>query len=364
MAAPTVAVVGLGFGRAHIPAFQSNGCEVIAVCQRNQAAAEAVAKRYNVPQVFERWEQMLGRARPDIVVIATPPASHRAIAVEALAEGAHVLCEKPLAMDVEEARDMVDVAARSHRVAMTSFNWRYIPAMQRLRAMVEADHLGRPFHMSGRWLGARFADEAATATWRMDRSEAGHGAMGDAGVHLIDLVRWTFGEFTRVAAHAGIAHPSRTVPGGERAADTEDFCTVLGELASGAHVTLELSRAAIGRNDHGLDAYGSSGALSYRVDRAKPKWWRGELDAAAADGGLTPVKVRSSVPRSATHGDPLEVIGKTTIAPLVKDFLTAIRKGASASPSFHDGLRAQAVLDAILASQASGTWIDVSSAGL
>ena len=77
----TVGIVGLGFGRAHIPAFQAHGCEVIAVCQRDEAAARAVAERYGVPHVFDRWERMLTEAKPEIVVIATPPALHEAIAL-------------------------------------------------------------------------------------------------------------------------------------------------------------------------------------------------------------------------------------------------------------------------------------------
>ena len=81
----TVGIIGLGFGRAHIPAFQGHGCEVVAVCQRDQKVAREVAERYGVPQIFERWEEMLQQARPDIVVIAAPPSLHRAIAVEALA---------------------------------------------------------------------------------------------------------------------------------------------------------------------------------------------------------------------------------------------------------------------------------------
>ncbi len=93
-----VGIVGLGFGRAHIPAFQANGCEVVAVCQRNQETARAVAERYRVPGVFERWEQMLDETKPDIVVIASPPNLHREIALRAFEQGAHVLCEKPLAM--------------------------------------------------------------------------------------------------------------------------------------------------------------------------------------------------------------------------------------------------------------------------
>ena len=253
----TVGIVGLGFGRAHIPAFQANGCEVVAVCQRDEGAARKIADRYGVPQVFARWEEMLEKARPDIVVIAAPPALHKTIALAAFERGAHVLCEKPLAMDAEEARAMIDAASRARRVGMTAFNWRFSASMLRFHEMVAAGHVGRPFHLGGRWLGARWADESAASTWRMDRAQAGHGAMGDMGVHLIDLVRWHFGEFARVTAQAGVAYPSRSVPGGGKPADAEDFCTVLGELASGGQVTLSVSRAARGANEASLEAYGS-----------------------------------------------------------------------------------------------------------
>jgi predicted dehydrogenase len=356
--ARTVGIVGLGFGRAHIPAFQANGCEVVAVCQRNVEAAQPVAEQYGIPQVFERWEEMLDKAHPDIVVIATPPALHLQIATAALTRGAHVLCEKPLAMDAAQGRAMVDAAARARRTAMTCFNWRFTAAMRRLHEMVEAGHLGRLFHVNLRWFGSRWADEGAVATWRMDRAQAGHGAMGDMGVHVIDHVRWHFGEFTRVTALAGIAHPSRQAPGG-RPTDAEDFCSVIGELASGALVTFSVSRAARGANDQTLEAYGSDGALRYSFVRQGKRWHLGSLEAASGNGGFEPVKVKAGLPRSAGEGDQLEVIGKSTIAPLVKRFLKATSKGQSPSPSFEDGLRAQAVLDAVLKAQRDAGWVRV-----
>jgi predicted dehydrogenase len=350
-----VGIVGLGFGRAHIPAFQANGCEVVAVCQRDQETARSVAARYNVPGVFERWERMLEEAKPDIVVIAAPPHLHREMAMGALAHGAHLLCEKPLAMTAAEGRDMVDAARRAQRVAMTSFNWRFTPALQRFHSLVEEGGVGRLFHATGRSLGARMADEATPATWRMDRAQAGHGVMGDMGVHLVDMIRWNFGEFVRVCAQAGVAYPTRTAPGG-KATDAEDFCTVMGELASGGHVTLTMSRTARGANEQFLEAYGSQGGLVYRLDRARPKWYVGELRAAGASGSLQPVPVTAGLPRSAGEGDQLEVTGKATIAPLVKRFLDGIRRGESPSPSLEDGYRAQLVLDAVLRSLTAGTW--------
>ncbi|MGH7317932.1 MAG: Gfo/Idh/MocA family protein, partial [Candidatus Rokuibacteriota bacterium] len=199
------------------------------------------------------------------------------------------------------------------------------------------------------------ADEAAPSTWRMDRAQAGHGAMGDQGVHLIDMVRWNFGEFARVSAQAGVAYPTRTAPGGGPP-DAEDFCSVMGELASGGHVTLSVSRAARGANEQFLEAYGSQGSLIYRIDREKPKWYVGELRAAGASGALQPVPVTAGLPRSAGEGDQMEVTGKATIAPLVKRFLDGIRKGESPSPSLEDGVRAQLVLDAVLRSLEQGGW--------
>ena len=359
----TVGIIGLGFGRAHIPAFQSQGCDVVAVCQRDQAKAREVAQRYGVPRTFERWEAMLEQARPDIVVIAAPPAVHHVIAVEALSVGAHVLCEKPMAMNAAEARAMTEAASRAGRVAMTCFNWRFPAAMQRLHAMADEGFLGRLFHVSARYLVPRWADESVRPTWRMDRAQAGHGVMGDLGVHLVDLIRWNFGEPVRVSASAGIAYPSRTVPGGERAADTEDFCTAMLELASGAQATLQVSRAARAANDQTLEAYGSLGALRYSIGRGRVgRWYRGELLAASATTGFEPVKVRAGLPRSAGEGDQIEVTGKATIVPLVKRFLAAIRKGQSASPSFEDGMRAQAVLDAVAASARGGGWVGVEGA--
>jgi predicted dehydrogenase len=355
MSAPTVAIIGLGFGRAHIPAFQSQGCRVVAVCQRDQASAKKIADAYGVPDVFARWQDALERARPEIVVIATPPHLHRDIALAALGAGAHVLCEKPVAMTRQEARAMVDAAARAGRVAMTGFNWRFPFAMQRMYAMIQEGFVGRVLHVSGRWFGARWADEASAATWRMDRAQAGHGAMGDMGVHLVDLVRWTCGDVKRLVAHAGIAYP-RTVPGASKTADAEDYATVLGELASGAEVTLTVSRAAHGRNDHMLEIYGTRGALAYRLTREEPHWYAGELHAATPGAAFQPVSVNA--PR-VDGGDQMDVLGKATIAPLVARMLQAIADRRPPTPSLADGLAAQVVLDAVLESLARRAWVEV-----
>jgi predicted dehydrogenase len=357
MAGPTVGVIGLGYGRSHVSAFQANNCDVVAVCQRDEVAARKIADAHGVKGVFTRWQDLLERARPEIVVIATPPHNHLAIAEAAFGQGAHVLCEKPLALTAEETRRILEAARRSGRVAMTGFNWRFPAAMQTLHSLVTEGAIGRPFHVNVRWLGSRWAAETAAATWRMDRAQAGHGVLGDNGVHVIDLVRWTFGEFKRVTATMGIPYPARSAPGVAKPPDAEDWCLVLGELVNGAQVSFTSSRVAHGVNETTLEAYGSSGAVQYRLGRETPAWWAGELKLSRG-GAFEPVTPRVPVPK-VDSTEMFEQIGRGTIAPLVARFLESIRTGAAPSPSLDDGLRAQHVLDAAAVSAARGAWIDI-----
>jgi predicted dehydrogenase len=357
----TVGVIGLGFGRSHIPAFQANGCRVVAVCQRNREKAQSIADKYGVEGVYERWEELLEKARPEIVVIATPPHTHKPIALAAFAQGAHVLCEKPIALTAADAKEILDAATRAGRTAMTGFNWRFPAAFLRFHEMVQDGFLGRLLHAQVRYMFGRFADENAPVTWRMDREQAGMGTMGDAGVHAVDFVRWNFGEIARVAAQTSIAYPSRTVAGGARPVDAEDVCQFIAELASGGQVSFAVSRVARGANEQTMEAYGTAGALRYGLPRDVPRWWRGQLHATTGpSGGFQPVAVKAVVPRTAGEGELPDVIGKTLIAPLVKRFLAGIRAGESPSPSLEDGWRAQLVLDAISRSAATRTWQEVS----
>ncbi len=358
---PTVGVIGLKYGRAHIPAFQANGCTVVAVCQRDQAGAKAIADRYGVPRVFGSWEQMIDEARPEIVAIATPPVTHHAIVLRAFAAGAHVLCEKPLAMSRAEAQAMVDAAVRAGRIGMTAFNWRFPAAMQQFHDTVREGVVGRVFNLAARWLGSRLADEKAAPSWRQDRAQAGHGAMGDMGVHVIDLIRWNFGEFARLVVDAGIAYPSRSAPGMNHPADVDDHCSVLAELASGAQAAFTVSRVAHATNDQSLEVWGSGGALRYRLAREGSRWFEGQLSVSRGGADWQVVTPRWTPPPAAAEGDQSDVMGKALIAPLVERLLHGIRTGQTPSPSLLDGLRAQAVLDAVLESSARRAWVKVAA---
>ena len=355
----SVGIIGLGYGRAHIAGFQAAGSDVVALCQRNGDAARKLAAQYRVPNVYARWEDLLEQARPEIVVIATPPALHLPILQRAVAAGAHVVCEKPLAMDAGQVRAMIDAATAADRSVITAFNWRYPVAMQRMKQMVDAGYLGRVFHINARWFNPVWVDANAQPSWRMDNMVAGCGVLGDQGIHLIDMVRWLFGEFKQVLGSSALAYETRTISGGARAADAEDYSQVMAELASGARLSFSVSRVARGLNEHTLEAYGENGALSMTMRRAGPDWYRGELRAAAGAGLFSTIALTDRDQAAAIAGDRLEIIGQATIAPMVRQFIAAIKSGHPPAPSLHDGLRAQTVLDAILESSRTQTWIDV-----
>lgn len=353
-------VIGLGYGRAHIPGCKAAGVEVAAVCQRNRAQAEQVARKYGVPKVFDRWEDLVSLPELDLVIIATPPHLHHPIALRALELGKHVLCEKPLATNLREAREMVEAAARAKRVAVTGFNWRFTSGMQALAGLTTDGAVGRILHVMATWLSGRFAAQDVPSTWRLDRALAGPGVLGDTAVHLVDLIRWRVGEFVRVAAQAAIAYPERTTPKGTPA-DAEDHVTFLGELSTGARATIQVSRVAHGYTMfHRLQLFGSAGALDYQVVGGRGKrWFRGELRQVRPKQPFQPVKLRGGLPKGLDPGDMSEVIAGATIAPLVKAMVRGIRSGEPVSPSFEDGMRAQAVLDAVVEAARSRSWVEV-----
>lgn len=356
---PTVGVVGLGFGRAYITAFQANHCRVVAVCQRDVAAARTVAAQFGIAQVYDDWDAMLRQARPDILVIATPPHLHHQIALSAFDLGVDVLCEKPLATNIAQAIEMAGAARRAGRIAMTGFNWRFAAAFQALQSQVRDGSLGRIHHVTAHWRNGRMAGEDAPQTWRTNRELAGFGAMGDSGVHLIDMISSTFGEFSRLVAHAGVTSSRRTPDRGP-AGMAEDYCTIVGTLVTGIDVTITVSRAALGPTEHGIDVYGSRAAARFRQGRAGALWWDGEL--TVSDGG-PPVAV-TPAPASTVWGgeaDSAEMTGRTTASLLARRFLDAIVTRDDPSPSFDDGVRAQVVLDAVSASLSAGAWVPVSA---
>ena len=358
-----VGVVGGGFGRTHIMAYRATpGVEVTAFCQRTKARAEEIAREFGIPQVFTDYSEMLAQAGLDAVSLTTPTNVHLVMASEAFNHGVSVLCEKPLAMNQEEAAAMLKRAEEAHAIHMTAFNFRFIPAFYRLKQLMQEGYVGsRVLHVDASWFSERRADPNTPFGWRDEKKAVGFGAMGDIGVHLVDLVRWLAGDFKRVCSRQAIFTKERSLGNGSgtREVTVEDCAVFIGELTGGGLVSFVANAAARGSAYQEIRILGNQGALRAIVNRSNPDWMIGELWGAQGDGDTEPLPIPEPLKEQLIPADQRRTAREAIFANLTRLFAHGIERAEQPSPSFRDGLEAQKVLDAVETSAQSGSWMTV-----
>jgi predicted dehydrogenase len=358
-----VGVVGGGFGRTHILAYRATpGVEVTAFCQRTKASAEKIAREFGIPQVYTDYREMLAHGGLDAVSLTTPTNVHLAMASEAFDHGISVLCEKPLAMNQEEAEAMLKRAEEARAIHITAFNFRFIPAFYRMKELMQEGYVGsRVLHVEANWFSERRADPGLPFGWRDEKEAVGFGAMGDMGVHLIDLVHWLAGDFKRVSSRQAIYTSERPLADGSgmRQVTVEDCAVFIGELAGGGLVSFVANAAARGSAYQEIRILGDAGMLRAAVDRAKADWMIGELWGAQGHGATEPLPIPEPLTEHLIPARQRRAAREAIFANLTRLFAQGIRTGEQPSPSFHDGLEAQKVLDAVEKSARTGTWMSV-----
>lgn len=349
-------VVGTGWWveLEHLPGLQGRAdVEVTAICGRNSARLASIADKFGVPDRFADWREMIARGRLDLVVIVTPNFLHHPVAMAALDAGLHVICEKPLALDAGQARQMAAAAEARQLKTLTFFTHRALAAAAQIKQLVDEGFLGTPLHVNASYFTASHLKPGKPASWRMRRVEAGTGVLGDIGSHLVDLVRWWLGDFTRVAAQWQVR--TRERPGG--AVDGDEDCSFLAQLENGAQGVFQASKLVAGRsNFQRIELHGDGGSLVYEADPGFDADWLGRVWAGRPDGGLVPV----TLPTDLTAGLEEREAGRVeAYRRLTEPFFAAIRGGGASSPDFRDGAEVQAVLDAVAASAEQRRWMDV-----
>ena len=330
-----VGIVGLGFGRrVHLPAFrQLDGARVVALCSRDEESARGAAERAGVPRGYGDWRRLVDDDEVELVSIATPPATHREIALAALALGKPVLCEKPLAASYADAEEMAAAAEAAGVPAAVDFEFRAVPAFKRARELLRAGSIGRVREVEVTWrLPTRVAD--LPPSWK-DRVEEGGGALLSLGVHVFDYVEWLAGGVSELTGSVA------SVSG--RASD--DACSAALRLRNGATASVSISTVDPLGCGHRVHVAGDRGSLT--LDNADLSDYMRRF-TLSVDG--MPVPLPAPPP-----GD-----GRLpAFTELARELLSAIREGRPAEPSFADGLRAQRLADAVLRSSGSGRWVPV-----
>lgn len=354
------AVVGTGWWAEleHLPGLRSRGDVALAgLCGRNLARLAALGDAFQVPERGDDWRELLARVRPELVVIVTPNALHHPIAMAALQAGAHVISEKPLALDAAQAREMAALARARGLQTLTFFTHRALAAAAHAKALVEGGFLGRPVHVSACYFSASHLKPGKPAAWRMRRAEAGTGVLGDIGSHLLDLVRWWLGDVARVSAQWQVVTRERT--GGP--VDGDEDCSFLAQLACGAQAVFQASKLVAGRgNWQRIELHGDRGSLVYEAEPGVDATWEGRLWAGRPDRtGLEPVALPAALTAGLDAPDP-QAGRLAAYRRLTDPFFDAIRGGpAGRHPDFADGAAVQAALDAVAASADGGGWVEV-----
>jgi predicted dehydrogenase len=383
-----VGMVGYAFmGAAHSQAWRTVNhafdlplrVRMAAVCGRDEEKVRAAATHLGWERTYTDWRDLVAADDIDVVDICTPGDSHCEIALAALAAGKHVLCEKPLANTVEEAREMV-AAAEAARAggarSMCGFNYRRVPAVAFLRQLIATGRLGTVRHVRAVYLQDWIVDPQFPLVWRLQKDKAGSGALGDIGAHIVDLTQYVTGQsITGVSALTETFVRERPLPSASSGLSAEssselgtvtvdDAALFLARLSGGAVATYEATRFATGRkNGLRVEVNGSLGSAVFDLERLNEL----ELYDAGAPGteqGFTRILVtEADHPYMAAWWPPGHIIGyEHSFTHEMRDFVEAVAVGKDPEPSFVDALQVQQVLDAVERSAAADAgWTAVAS---
>ena len=350
-------MIGSGFmGDAHSNAF----CQVShffpgpfelcrkVICARDRARLEATASRWGWEEAETDWRAAVGRPDIHVVDIAVPNAMHAPIAIAAAEAGKIVLCEKPLAMSLEEAHKMADAARGVPNLVW--FNYRRIPAVAFARQLVAEGKLGQAFHYRAVYLNSSGVDSSKTKAWRYHREQAGSGASGDLLSHSIDLALLLNGPISELVAMSHAFVPER---------DVDDATAFLARFANGSIGTFEASRFGVGRkNRHGFEMHASGGMLRFNFDDMNWLEYFDAKEAQSLQGSRRMLITGPDQPYAQNFWKPGHPIGyEHTFIATLGDFLSSLERNEVFHPNFDDAVQVQKVLEAAEKSASSRGWV-------
>src|ERR1700686_4268711 len=367
-----VGLIGYKFmGKAHSNAWRQAphffdlpaGVRMKTICGRNRTAVKKAAAKLDWENAETDWRCIIADPRIDIVDICTPNESHCEIAVEAAKAGKAILCEKPLARNVDEAEKMAQAVKKARVVNMICHNYRRVPAIALAKQMIERGEIGdRIFHFHARYAQDWIVDPNLPLVWRLQSDPAGSGALGDIFSHIVDLARYLVGEFREICGITETFVRQRPLEKNRRVKGkvaVDDAVTMIGRLKNGALASLEATRFAPGRkNSLTLEINGNAGSLFVDLEEMNRLRFFNVRDPQDRQGFRDILVTEPSHPYIANWWPPGHVIGyEHTFIHTIADFVKAVVFRKSAHPTFLDGLRNQYVLDAIKESVRIEKWI-------
>ncbi|RMC33200.1 Gfo/Idh/MocA family protein [Paracoccus alkanivorans] len=378
-----IGLIGSGFmGQAHADAFRRAGMlykdlpavpHLYKLADVSEELAADAAARFGFETWTGDWRNLVTDPKVDVVDITSPNALHHEMALAAIAAGKHVYCEKPLSVTVAEAEEMTAAANAAGVKTMVAFNNVKTPAAMLARQIIEAGEIGTPMRFRGWFDQGFFNDPDLPFSWRCTRKEAGSGALGDLGSHVISVAQYLMGDIESAIAQAQTYFPTRPVPQGaasysakadpgapRREVENEDQIQTMIRFASGAGGTIEASRVAAGKV-FGIywEISGTEGTIIMDGERFN------ELKVARfgddkRDRGFKTLLAGSQVPQFAAFfpfdfgGGGLGYFDVKVIE--VHDLIAGICGQNGCDPDFAFGLQNMRIADAMERSLQSRAW--------
>lgn len=355
-------IIGTGFmGSVHAHAVRAAGGEVIAVAGSSHASAEAAASVLGARTAAESPEALIARSDVDVIHICTPNATHAGLARKAIAAGKAVICEKPLATSVEDARELKALAEQAGVVTGVPFVYRFYPAVREARDRIGRGDAGNLWLLHGSYLQDWLVGAEAT-NWRVDSKLGGDSrAFGDIGVHWCDLMEFTTGHrITRLVAKTSRAYDERETGGQLSSVANEDGATLLFETDKGATGSLVVSQVSPGRKNRLWFSFdGTEASFSFNQERPDTLHVGGiEYSSEIAVGPQTLTTPGGRRYAKLPPGHPQGY--QDSFNSFVTDVYAAIQgQTPEGLPTFRDGLRAALITEAVLRSAAQQVWVDV-----
>ena len=343
--------------RVHTAAARAAGADLRAVASSTEGSGRTAAVELGIARAEADAARLLAASDIDLVHICTPNATHATLAADALRAGRHVICEKPLAVDVTDARTLVDLAAERELVAAVPFVYRYHPMAREARARIGRGDLGSVLTAQCGYL-QDWLLLPGDADWRTGADGGPSRAFADIGSHLCDLLEFITGDrIARLVARTRTVYERR----GGRVVENEDIAAVLAETEGGAFVTMLVSQLAAGRkNALTIEVHGAEGALRFAQERPEELW------LGRRDGSSLLLRDPATDARDAARlqtvpaGHPMGY--SDAFHGFVSDVHAAIRgEQPDGLPTFADGLRAVVLTEAVLASAARREWVEVAA---
>ncbi|MGI5868641.1 MAG: Gfo/Idh/MocA family protein [Kiritimatiellia bacterium] len=378
-----IGMVGYKFmGKAHSNAWQRLGMffdsgakiELKALCGRDADWVKESAETFGFGDVETDWEKLVRRDDVDVIDITAPSNVHKPIAIAAAQNGKHVFCEKPLALTVGDAREILDAVTRADVKHQVGFNYRFAPAIQLAKQLIDSGKLGTIYHFRAKYLQDWILDPSFPLVWRLDKSVAGSGSHGDLGAHLIDLAHFLVGDMKRVIGmsrtfvdkrpEVGVmqgltAESSKTAV--LKPVTVDDATLFLTEFDNGALGSFEATRFAAGhKNDMSFEVNGSKGSARFEFERMNELQYHDATDNPETSGFKTIQVTEGFHPYMKAWWPVGHVIGyEQTFVHEFHEFVQAIVNDGPTAPDFSDGVRCCQVLDAVDRSIADARWINV-----